>query len=84
MKNNSLTNPSARSEIGVGFDKAKGIARKLGLHSKTITRWGDAGRITKFKLSSRVVLYSEREIAELIQAAASKAGSPTSTGGKAA
>jgi hypothetical protein len=67
MKNANLTNPSTGPEVGLGFDKAKGIARKLGLNAKTISRWGDAGRISRFKLSPRVVLYSEREIAELIE-----------------
>ena len=69
MKNTNQTNAPAGSGIGFGFEKAKGIARKLGLNAKTISRWGAAGRITRFKLSPRVVLYSEREIGELIEAA---------------
>jgi len=51
------------------FSKARPIAMKIGLCPKTIRRWSNLGYITRFKLSDRISLYSEKEIYEYIEAA---------------
>ena len=51
------------------FSKAKPIAEKLGLCPRTIFRMADAGRITRFKVNERVVLFDESEIAAIIESA---------------
>lgn len=48
------------------FAKAGVIAPRLGIHKKTIFRWADAGRISRYKLNDRVVLFDEAEIEKLI------------------
>ena len=48
------------------FSKARAIAARLGLCSRTIFRWADAGRITRHKINARVVLFDEAEVSALI------------------
>jgi predicted site-specific integrase-resolvase len=51
------------------FSKARTIAGRLGVCPRTIFRWADSGKITRHKINSRVVLFDEAEIADLIRAA---------------
>ena len=51
------------------FSKAKSIAIRLGLCSRTIFRWADSGKIARHKINARVVLFDEAEIAKLIDSA---------------
>jgi hypothetical protein len=48
------------------FSKARTIASRLGLCSRTIFRWADAGKITRHKINARVVLFDEAEVSALI------------------
>lgn len=51
------------------FTKARPLAARLGLHAKTIFRWADAGKITRFKVNERVCLFDESEVAAFIESA---------------
>lgn len=48
------------------FSKARTIARRLDVCSRTIFRWADQGKITRHKINDRVVLFDETEVAALI------------------
>jgi hypothetical protein len=48
------------------FSKAKSVADRLGICSRTVFRWADAGRITRHKINARVVLFDEAEVTALI------------------
>ena len=52
---------------GRTYSKAKALASKLGVHPKTLFRWSQAGRIHRYKVTGRVVLFDESEVAELIE-----------------
>lgn len=57
---------------GVGgrrFSKAKSIAGRLGICPRTLFRWADAGKITRHKINSRVVLFDDAEVIALIDSA---------------
>jgi hypothetical protein len=51
------------------FSKARSIAGRLGICSRTIFRWADAGKISRHKINSRVVLFDESEIISFIRSA---------------
>ncbi len=51
------------------FSKARPLAARLGVHSKTIFRWADAGLIHRYKINERVVLFDESEVAAFIESA---------------
>ncbi len=67
----SLTAPAAQSEglAGRRFAKAKPIAARLGICTRTLFRWADAGMIARHKINARVVLFDEAEVAALIDSA---------------
>ena len=48
------------------FQKAKPVGKRFGVCSKTISRWGDAGLISKHRVNARVVLYSVTEVESFI------------------
>jgi excisionase family DNA binding protein len=50
------------------FSKAKPLAARLGLSSKTVMRWADAGKIHRYKVNDRVVLFDEAEVTAFISA----------------
>ena len=57
---------------GVGgrrFSKAKAIAGRLGICPRTLFRWADAGKITRHKINSRVVLFDDAEVVAFIESA---------------
>ena len=59
----------APGETGVRtFSKAKELAARLGVHPKTISRWANAGRLRKFTVTARTVLYDDAEATALIEA----------------
>jgi len=41
-----------------GYSKAKPLAARLGISSRTLFRWADAGHINRHKVNSRVVLFN--------------------------
>lgn len=49
------------------FGKAKVIAQRLGVCSRTIFRWADAGKIARHKVNARVVLFDEKEVVAFIE-----------------
>lgn len=51
------------------FCKAKPLATRLGLCSRTIFRWADQGMITRHKINARVVLFDEAEVTAFIESA---------------
>jgi predicted site-specific integrase-resolvase len=54
---------------GRRFSKAKPLAARLGICTRTLFRWADAGLIARHKINSRVVLFDEGEVAALIDSA---------------
>lgn len=67
----SLAAPVAQFDglAGRKFSKAKSIADRLGICSRTIFRWADAGKITRHKINARVVLFDEADVVAFIEAA---------------
>lgn len=63
------SNASADGLAGCKFSKAKTIAERLGVCSRTIFRWADEGKIARHKINARVVLFNEAEVLTLIQSA---------------
>ena len=59
------------------YSKARSIAARIGLHPKTIFRLADAGKIHRYKINDRVVLFCEEEIAAFIEAARVSHGGAT-------
>jgi predicted site-specific integrase-resolvase len=57
---------------GVGgrrFSKAKSIASRLGICPRTLFRWADAGKIARYKINARVVLFDDAEVVAFIDSA---------------
>jgi excisionase family DNA binding protein len=54
---------------GHKFSKAKIIAERLSVCTRTIFRWADEGKIARHKINARVVLFNESEVMELIRSA---------------
>jgi len=52
---------------GRTFSKAKPIAARLGICSRTLFRWADDGKIARHKINARVVLFDEAEIVAFIE-----------------
>lgn len=53
---------------GRKFSKARPLARQVGLHPKTLFRLAEAGKISAFRVNSRLVLFDEAEVVALIEA----------------
>ena len=66
MKRNPPSTSAAHSDAVRKFSKARTIARRLDVCSRTIFRWADQGKITRHKINDRVVLFDEAEVAALI------------------
>jgi excisionase family DNA binding protein len=49
------------------FSKARSIAERLGISPRTIFRWADAGKIARYKINHRVVLFSEVEVLAYVE-----------------
>ena len=65
------TIPPSRSEglAGRRFSKAKPLAARLGICTRTLFHWADADMVARHKINSRVVLFDEAEVAALIDSA---------------
>jgi hypothetical protein len=51
------------------LNKAKSLATRPGICSRTIFRWADKGMITRHKINARVVLFDEAEVTAFIESA---------------
>lgn len=73
MKTHSNTRISNKTTIAEPserrFCKAKTIARKLDICTRTLFRWANAGLVTRHKINARCVLFDEAEIVAFIQSA---------------
>ncbi|NUQ78925.1 MAG: helix-turn-helix domain-containing protein [Polyangiaceae bacterium] len=49
------------------FSKAKVIASRLGVRTRTVFRWAEQGRITRHKVNAWLVLFNEAEVEALIE-----------------
>lgn len=65
--NNISSNPLPKTlQIGT-YTRAGTLAARLGVCSRTIFRWADAGKLHRYKINSRVVLFDEAEIVALLK-----------------
>ena len=55
------------SESPRNYRKARHLAARFGVCSKTIFRWADEGKINRFKINERVVLFDETEVISFIE-----------------
>jgi excisionase family DNA binding protein len=56
------------------FSKVGVIAARLGVCTRTVKRWANEGRIRRYKVTSRTVLYSEQDVAAILSKAATGVG----------
>lgn len=49
------------------FNKAEVVAKRLGVCRRTIFRWANQGKLTRYKVNARVVLFDEAEVMALIE-----------------
>jgi excisionase family DNA binding protein len=49
------------------FSKARVIAARLGVCTRTLFRWADQGRIARHKVNARLVLFDVAEVESFIQ-----------------
>ena len=49
------------------FNKARVIAARLGICTRTLFRWADQGRIARHKVNARLVLFNEAEVESFIE-----------------
>lgn len=64
----SPTVPSTDASLrGRTFSKAKPIAARLGICSRTLFRWANDGKVARHKINSRVVLFDEAEVIAFIE-----------------
>jgi len=49
------------------FSKAKPLARQLGICPKTLQRWGIAGKVPRYRVNSRMILYGESEVVAFVE-----------------
>jgi hypothetical protein len=70
LRPKSLTNTRASaSDDSRAFAKAKPIAKRFGVHPKTVMRWAAAGHIHAHKLNDRLILYNVEEVFAFVGAA---------------
>ena len=62
-------NSEAPAQIAAKYTKARLLAARLGLHPKTILRWGEAGRINRYKINGRIVLFDVAEVEAFVKSA---------------
>jgi len=65
-RNSRAPAPPASQPSAHCFNKAKAIARRLGVHPRTIFRWADDGKLARHKINARVVLFDEHEVEALL------------------
>ncbi len=49
------------------FNKARFIASRLGVCTRTLFRWADQRLITRHKVNARLVLFNEAEVEAFLQ-----------------
>ncbi|MCF3651768.1 helix-turn-helix transcriptional regulator [Synoicihabitans lomoniglobus] len=49
------------------FLKARPLADRLGINPRTLFRWAESGRISKFKIHQRLVVFDVAEVERLIE-----------------
>lgn len=49
------------------YSKARPLAARIGVSSKTLFRWAAAGRISTFRVNRRVVLFDEGQVLAFVQ-----------------
>ena len=71
MITNKSNNTPATTFDGAArkMSKAAPLAARLGLNKKTLFRWADAGKVSRFKINDRIVLFDERQVDAFIEAA---------------
>jgi hypothetical protein len=72
MNSNMKSNPPRGGSVEVAarkFSKARSVAERLGICPRTIFRWADAGKITRYKINPRVVLFCDDEVAVFVASA---------------
>jgi len=62
----SLTNVTPANNSLPRYSRARQLARSLGLSTRTLFRWAHAGLISRFRLNSRVTLFSLDEVAAFL------------------
>jgi excisionase family DNA binding protein len=70
MNSNTKSIPPRGGSVDLAarkFSKARSIAERLGICPRTIFRWADAGKITRYKVNQRVVLFSEVEVVAYVE-----------------
>lgn len=67
----SESNPLGKAAGGAfpKLNKARAIARQCGVHPRTIFRLADAGRLHRYKINARLVLFEEAEVVALLNSA---------------
>jgi hypothetical protein len=53
---------------GRRFSKAQALAVRLGVCSRMLFLWADAGLITRHKIKTRVVLFDESQVVAMLEA----------------
>lgn len=51
-----------KSETIPHYAKASHLAKQLGLCSRTLFRWAATGKITRYKINARMVLFDRKEV----------------------
>ncbi len=70
MTTNSKPTSTASLPTGTGdrkYSKARPLADRLGICPKTLFRWAKAGRINRFVVTRRTVLFAEDEVDAMIR-----------------
>jgi hypothetical protein len=57
----------APSVVVPAYGKARSVAAGVGVSTKTLFRWAEAGHISRFKLNARTVLFSPAEVAAYVR-----------------
>lgn len=72
MNSNTKSIPSCAGSLDHAarkFSKARSIGERLGICPRTIFRWADARKITRYKINPRVVLFSYDEVTVFVASA---------------
>lgn len=64
---NTASDSRQPTDTQTNFTRAKVLAKKLGIHHLTLARWANEGRISRYKVNDRVVLYDEGEVFAMIR-----------------
>jgi predicted site-specific integrase-resolvase len=65
----SNTESTEKAVEGRKFSKAKDLSRRLGVCSKTLFNWSEAGKIKRYKITGGTVLFDETEVIAFVESA---------------